>query len=170
MCIRDRGVGTRTNTDAEIYFSHTYSIEEPALKQEYEEFIGKLSDALSFDTKQKEFDYNPQDIEELYNDVCRNTDKYTIGHRFLSKYEPDKIIEMLAKSSSEQLGDVRGILFAVYRYAVKSEFDEKDIEAMKQLLGLVEEKCNEENDWDKIQMMQINWLKSNLNQFIQQMS
>lgn len=41
---------------------------------------------------------------------------------------------------------------------------------MKQLLGLVEEKCNEENDWDKIQMMQINWLKSNLNQFIQQMS
>lgn len=165
-----KGVGTRTNTDAEIYFSHTYSIEEPALKQEYEEFIGKLSDALSFDTKQKEFDYNPQDIEELYNDVCRNTDKYTIGHRFLSKYEPDKIIEMLAKSSSEQLGDFRGILFAVYRYAVKSEFDEKDIEAMKQLLGLVEEKCNEENDWDKIQMMQINWLKSNLNQFIQQMS
>lgn len=45
-----KGVGTRTNTDAEIYFSHTYSIEEPALKQEYEEFIGKLSDALSFDT------------------------------------------------------------------------------------------------------------------------
>lgn len=88
----------------------------------------------------------------------------------MSKYEPDKIIEMLAKSSSEQLGDFRGILFAVYRYAVKSEFDEKDIEAMKQLLGLVEEKCNEENDWDKIQMMQINWLKSNLNQFIQQMS
>ena len=165
-----KGVGTRTNTDAEIYFSHTYSIEEPALKQEYEEFIGKLSDALSFDTKQKEFDYNPQDIEELYNDICRNTDKYTIGHRFLSKYEPDKIIEMLAKSSSEQLGDFRGILFAVYRYAVKSEFDEKDIEAMKQLLGLVEEKCNEENDRDKIQMMQINWLKSNLNQFIQQMS
>lgn len=41
---------------------------------------------------------------------------------------------------------------------------------MKQLLELVEEKCNEENDWDKIQMMQINWLKSNLNQFIQQMS
>ena len=44
-----------------------------------------------------------------------------------------------------------------------------DIEAMKQLLKLIEVKLNGENQWDKIQLMQINWLKSNLNQFIGQM-
>lgn len=40
---------------------------------------------------------------------------------------------------------------------------------MKQLLKLIEVKLNEENQWDKIQLMQINWLKLNLNQFIEQM-
>lgn len=40
---------------------------------------------------------------------------------------------------------------------------------MKQLLVLVEEKVDGENQWDKIQRMQIDWLKLNLNEFISQM-
>lgn len=76
---------------------------------------------------------------------------------------------MLMKSTSRQLQSFRGILFVVYRHTKKGEFDEADIEAMKQLLKLIEVKLNGENQWDKIQLMQINWLKSNLNQFIGQM-
>ena len=116
------------------------------------------------------FSYDPEDIEELYNNVCRNTYDYITGHRFLSKYNMDNIGEMLLKSTSEQLHDFRGILFAVYRNAGKGEFDEKDIEAMKQLLAIVEDKYDGENMWDKIQLMQINWLKSNLKDFIEQIS
>ncbi len=39
---------------------------------------------------------------------------------------------------------------------------------MRQLLKSIEEKCDEKNQWDKIQLMQINWLKLNLNLFIEQ--
>ena len=47
---------------------------------------------------------------------------------------------------------------------------EKDIEALEQLLKNVDEKYNGKNSWDKIQLMQIKWLKLNLKQFINQMS
>ncbi len=57
----------------------------------------------------------------------------------------------------------------MYRYARKGEFDEKNIEAMKKLRMLVDEKLDEDNQCGKIQLMQIKWLKLNLNQFIGQM-
>ena len=165
-----KGIGRKTNTDADIFFSHTYSIEDEKIKRVYEEFLKQLAESISFENKQQIFSYDPEDIEELYNNVCRNTNDYITGHRFLSKYNMDSIGEMLLKSTSEQLQDFRGILFAVYRNAGKGEFDEKDIEAMKQLLAIVEEKYDGENMWDKIQLMQINWLKSNLKDFIEQIS
>ena len=77
---------------------------------------------------------------------------------------------MLLKSTSKQLDDFRGILFAIYRHAGKGEFDENDIDAMKQLLKKVEEKITGENSWDKIQLMQIDYLMQNLKQFIKQLS
>lgn len=165
-----KGIGSKTNTDADIFFSHTYCIEDEKIKRVYEEFLKQLAESISFENKQQMFSYDPEDIEELYNNVCRNTNDYITGHRFLSKYNMDNIGEMLLKSTSEQLHDFRGILFAVYRNAGKGEFDEKDIEAMKQLLAIVEEKYDGENMWDKIQLMQINWLKSNLKDFIEQIS
>ena len=165
-----KGIGSKTNTDADIFFSHTYCIEDEKIKRVYEEFLKQLAESISFENKQQMFSYDPEDIEELYNNVCRNTNDYITGHRFLSKYNMDNIGEMLLKSTSEQLHDFRGILFAVYRNAGKGEFNEKDIEAMKQLLAIVEEKYDGENMWDKIQLMQLNWLKSNLKDFIEQIS
>ena len=165
-----KGIGSKTNTDADIFFSHTYSIEDEKIKRVYEEFLKQLAESISFENKQQMFSYDPEDIEELYNNVCRNTNDYITGHRFLSKYNMDNIGEMLLKSTSEQLHDFRGILFAVYRNAGKGEFDEKDVEAMKQLLHMVKDRCNGDNQWDKIQKMQINWLISNLKKFIEQMS
>lgn len=58
----------------------------------------------------------------------------------------------------------------VYRDSGIRDFDERDIESMRQLLELINEKCNRDNQWDKIQLMQINWLKLNLEQFVEQLS
>ena len=88
----------------------------------------------------------------------------------LSRYDQVRVVEMLMEATSKQIDDFRGILFAVYRYAVKGQFDEKDINSMKNLLILLEGKCKSDNPWDKIQQMQINMLKSNLTQFIKQMT
>lgn len=155
--------------DAEIFFEYQYDIEDVIIKEEYEAFMHRLLEAISYKEAMNSFTYDPSELENFYVDICKNSTFYISGHRFLSKYDQGKVVEMLTESTSKQLQNFRGILFAVYRYAKKGEFDEADIEAMKQLLKLIEVKLNEENQWDKIQLMQINWLKLNLNQFIEQM-
>lgn len=164
-----RSIGKKTNTSADIFFAHAYSIEDEALKEKYEEFIRKLDEAIEFEQEQADFSYEPNVLSEFYTDVCMNTAKYVHGHQFISKYDQAKILNMLFDSSSAQIQDFRGVLFAVYRYAGKNEFDEKDVDAMRKLLGLVREARNGEHHWDKIQLMQINWLCLNLEQFIKQM-
>ena len=76
--------------------------------------------------------------------------------------------KLVQKSTSEQLQDFREILLAVYHNATKGEFDEKDIEAIKQLLKMLEEN-NSESQRDRIQLEQIEWLKYNLRDFIRHM-
>lgn len=169
-----KGIGRKDNLDADIYFAHTFSFANEEIKNEYECFLNRFSKSISFEDPQQIFSYAPQDIENLYNNVCRNTYAYLNEHRFLSKYNLDNIIEMLLKSTSKQLNDFRGVLFAIYRHVGKGEFDKRDIEAMMQLQEKLQEKIQEndscENTWDKIQLMQINFLRSNLEQFINQMS
>ncbi|MDE6434377.1 MAG: KAP family NTPase [Lachnospiraceae bacterium] len=163
-----RGLGKKANTRADKFFAHTYDIEDDILKEKYEYFIKKLAEAIEFEQEQASFSYEPNALNELYTDICMDTAKYTRGHQFISKYDLTKIISMLLDSSSAQIDDFRGILFAVYRDARKNEFDEKDVEALRKLLELVEETRNGEHNWDKIQLMQINWLCLNLEQFIKQ--
>jgi hypothetical protein len=165
-----KGIKINNDIDSDIYFAYNRDIEDKKIKKIYEDFLKQLSEVISFQTKQNIFSYSPQDIEDLYNNICKNTYLYTKNHRFLSKYNLDNIVDMLLKSTSKQLDDFRGILFAIYRHAVKGEFDENDIDAMKQLLKKVEEKITGENSWDKIQFMQIDYLMQNLKQFIKQLS
>ncbi len=169
MIANAKGIGRKLNMDAELFFEYRYDIEDAKIKEAYEVFMHRLLEAISYKESMNSFTYNPLELEEFYVDICKNSTFYISGHRFLSKYDQGKIVEMLMKSTSEQLQIFREILFAVYRYAKNGEFDEKDIEAMKQLLKLLETTLNGENKWDKIQLMQINWLKLNLNQFIGQM-
>lgn len=149
---------------------HTYDdIEDEELNQEYKEFVKRLSAAIEQENSRQKFSYNPDDIKALYMDICKNEEKYIEGYSFLNKYDPYEIKEMLKHCTSEQMNDFRGILLAVFRNASKNQFDKKDVEMMKQLLELIEEIDAEENEWDKIQEMQMDFLKANLMQFIRQM-
>lgn len=67
----------------------------------------------------------------------------------MNKYDPYMIKEMLKSCTSEQIKEFRGILLVVYRNASKNQFDKKDVEMMKLLLGLIGEIYNEENEWVK---------------------
>lgn len=148
---------------------HIYDIEDEKLNQEYKEFVKRLSAAIEQENRRQKFSYNPDDIKTLYIDICKNEKKYIEGHSFLNKYDPYMIKEMLKSCTSEQIKEFRGILLVVYRNASKNQFDKKDVEMMKLLLGLIGEIYNEENEWDKIQVKQIKWLQENLEQFIRKM-
>lgn len=164
-----RGIGKKVDISTDILIAHTYNFEDEIIKEKYEDFIKKLAETIEFEQKQADFSYESNALNEFYTDICKNTEKYTRGHQFISKYDLTKIMSMLLNSSSAQINDFRGILFAVYRYAGKNEFDEEDVDALRKLLGLVEETRNGEHNWDKIQLMQINWLCLNLEKFIKQM-
>lgn len=164
-----RGLGKKANASADIFFTHTYYIEDEILKVKYEDFIKKLAEAIDFEQEQTDFSYDPNTLNEFYTGICNDTLKYTRGHKFISKYDLTKIISMLLNSSSAQIQIFRRILSTVYQYARKNEFDEKDVGALRKLHELLKEARNREHNWDKIQLMQINWLCLNLKQFIKQM-
>ncbi len=163
------GIGMAAGLSVDLFFAHTYSIEDNAIKEKYEEFIKKLADAIGHEHVQADFSYEPSAIHKFYVDVCKNKERYIHGHQFISKYNLVRISEMLLDCTSKQMQDFRGILFAMYRNAGKNDFDERDVDALQQLLSLVEETRNGEHNWDKIQLMQINWLCINLKDFIKQM-
>lgn len=165
-----KGINQQVDISADIYFSREYNFDNDTLREVYNDFLQKITEAISLENKQQVLLYNPDNIESLYNDICKNTANYTMKNQFLSRYDQVRVVEMLMEATSKQIDDFRGILLAVYRYAVKGQFDEKDIDSMNNLLILLEEKCKSDNQWDKIQQMQINMLKSNLTQFIKQMT
>ena len=65
----------------------------------------------------------------------------------------------------------RDVLFAVYRYASKIDFIETDIDTMKTVIELIQKRVESQDyDIDKIQVLQLKYLCSNLKTFISQMS
>ena len=129
---------------------------------------------MNIKKSQDGFSYNPTDIENLYECVAKERYKISDNHEFISKYNVSQLVEMLFHASAGQIEDFRGTLFAIYRYAGKADFIEADINTMKELLQVVQEKINsndyQDYDIDKIQLKQLHWLCGNLKTFITQMS
>ncbi len=165
--------GKGDEIDSDLLFLPMYDFEGEE-KREFEDFIGQLSESMNFKNTQNEFSYNPDDLKDLYEFVIKEKYKISNSHEFISRYDVAQLVEMLFCASSKQIMNFRGALFAVYRYAGKTDFVEADINAMREILELIQQKINS-NDYqryaiDKIQLKQIGWLCDNLNTFISQMS
>lgn len=163
-----RGKGDSISSD--LLFLPMYDVEGEE-KKELEDFFAELSEAMNIKQSQNDFSYNPNEIGNLYSQVIKEEHKISRNKEFLSTYNVNGIVEMLFHASAKQIDDFRGTLFAVYRYACKTDFIEADVKAMKEIITLVQEKLNSQDyDLDKIQVRQMNWLCSNLKIFISQMS
>ena len=101
---------------------------------------------------------------------CRNKQQFIIHHSFLGRFEVDKLMKMFEKCTSEQIDDFRGLLFVFYRDVAKNEYEESDKVALSHLLESLQEKISEKNNnWDRIQLLQIEYLISNLKEFVSKM-
>ena len=109
-----------------------------------------MIEAIDFEKESIEFAYKPSELNEFYYDVCLNTEKYSRGNQFISKYNSEKIIEMLKGCSARQISIFREILFVVYRNAYKNEFIEADIEALRKIKEMAELEKDKNDSWDKI--------------------
>ena len=139
------------------------------VKKKYRSFMSGLSESIEGRKDYIDFSYMPKDIHEFYEAACKNKQRYIIQHKFISRFDISKLTTMLGKSSAEQINDFRGILFVFYRDVARNEYDEDDRKALSQLLESIEKKRKGKNNWDKIQLLQIDYLKSNISDFISKM-
>lgn len=163
-----RGKGNKIDSD--LLFLPMYEF-EGCEKNEFARFVEQLSESMNVSEKQDIFSYNPNDIDSLYDYVIKEKNEISLRHKFISKYNAEKLVEMLLHSSSKQIHSFRGVLFAVYRYANKDDFVQEDCNVMKEILRLVQDKIESKDcNIDKIQIKQLDWLCDNLKTFISQMS
>ena len=113
--------GKGNNIDSELLFLTMYDLEGKE-KEELKIFYELLSKSMNCKKYKNDFSYNPNNIKELYDYVIREQHKISSNHEFISRYNVNRIVEMLFHATAKQIGDFRGILFAVYRYADKSDF------------------------------------------------
>ena len=166
--------GKGRDIDSHLLFLPMYDNLEENEKAEFKNFTEQLSESMNFRNNQNDFSYNPSDLKDLYESVLKERYKISGNHEFISKYNVSQLVEMLFQASARQIEDFRGTLFAIYRHAGKADFIEADINTMKELLQVVQEKINSNDyqnyDIDKIQLLQLRYLCRNLKTFITQMS
>ena len=91
-------------------------------------------------------------------------------HRFVSLYNSEKIVDMLFQCTAQQIDDFRGALFLAYRNSTSEDFEEADRIAMQEMLDRIySRKKNHPKQFDKIQLLQMNYLCDNLKRFINQL-
>lgn len=161
--------GKGNDIDSDILFLPMYDFVEGE-KEEYDDFVSQLKESMNDRGEQNFFSYDPDDVKDLYDYVMKERNNISQNHEFIGRFNINQLIKMLFKASAKQIGDFRGALFAVYRYASKADFLETDVAAMKEMLRLIETKLDAKDyDMDKIQLKQMDWLCGNLRKFISQM-
>ena len=155
--------------DPEMLLFHRLKFEDENENQQFLDFIQTLQDAMEFaNNTDFIFSYNPDEIHSLYLYVVKNRQQATAGHAFISKYEIGKLVKMIFACNPCQLSDWRSILLSVYRHSIKGDFLDADRLFMEDLIIEIEEALGTVKD--KICLMHLNYLISNLKEFIEQLS
>lgn len=138
-------------------------------KRLFENFKKAMEESIKSSQQDTEcFSYKPIDIDVLR----KKADSITqYSHRFISLYDLDKIVDMLFQCNAQQLHIFRSVMLSVYRNVSDGQFEIDDYNFMERMLDLIDvKKGSPPENFDKIQLMQINYLCGNLEMFISQSS
>ena len=134
-------------------------------------FIEEMLSVLSEKNKETfNFDYKPENIDKIYNYIFDNRDSFINKRVFASKLDNEKLVELLKNSSSRQIRRIRSCFSTVYSFSNINEFFVDDRESLQDLKGKVEELIINNTKIDKIQKLQLNYLVSNLNDYIERLN
>ena len=157
------------SSQAVIWGIYGGETDRKVVQDKYQAFIKELKYAIESYDEFSEFSYNPSAIHELYLNACRNKQQYIKNHSFIGRFEPSKLVSMLSECSSQQIDDFRGVLFVFYRNVAKNEYDESDRLILERFLTMLNKRVREKHNWDRIQLLQIDYLISNVKEFIEKM-
>lgn len=160
------------NIDPDILFLNDFDYESESARQQFKDFLQDLQKAINIAFCAKsDFSYHPDDLEPLRRNIIQNKAEMVAGHIFISKFDLEKVVTMLFQCSPLQLQHWRDILFAVYRNALKSDFLDADRLYMSELVEKIESVLSEkEKHMDRIVLLQIRYLISNLKGFVENLS
>lgn len=140
--------------------------DDTEVMNKYQDFMKRFAEAIDNSNKNVSFSYKPEDIESFYHYVRQHKHIYMSQHHFISNLDNRKLVSMLINCTAEEISSFRSILLSVYDGATIETYDDSDKEALNDLLGRLGKIIPEKSNWDKIQWMQIDYLKFNLSEFI----
>lgn len=160
------------NIDPDILFLNDFNHESESARRQFKDFLQDLQKAINIALcTESDFSYRPEDLESLHHNVRQNKAEMVAGHIFISKFDLEKIVDMIFQCNPAQIHHWRSILFAIYRHALKSDFLDADCLYMGELVEKIESVLSErEKQMDRIVLLQIRYLLSNLKGFIERLS
>lgn len=155
------------NVDIQRLMLRYFEFETDEEKELFDIFKKEIEESIKKSQQDTEdFSYDPAEIDVLRKQADSVT-RYT--HRFISLYDLDKLVGMLFMSTAQQIDDFRGVMFSVYRNAMPDQFEIDDYKFMENMIALIDSKKESTpGNFDKIQLLQIDYLCSNLRMFIKQ--
>ena len=161
---------THPSSSQEIIWGLTSKIsDDTEVMNKYQDFMKRFAEAIDNSNKNVIFSYKPEDIESFYHYVRQHKHIYVSQHHFISNLDNRKLVSMLINCTAEEISSFRNILFSVYDGATKETYDDSDKDALNDLLGRLEKIAPEKSNWDKIQWMQIDYMKQNITEFIRKL-
>lgn len=163
--------GREDNIELDLLFLDHFEFNSEDKKEAFDDFANDIKEAIVKPVNIFGFTYSPEDIYNFYRYVAKHNDAVTSGHAFISKFDFDRLLDMIFACNPSQLHDVRGIFLAVYRHAMKGDFVEDDVVFMQDLLSKINEHLSDMSDNDdRIIKLQLSYLIGNLEHFIKQLS
>lgn len=140
--------------------------EPPELVSEFKDLKKRMTESLlAKESSPFGFDYEQNQISSFYTAVINNETKILSGGSFANRLNMDRVADLFAKSTPEQMEDIRGIFVAVYRAGNIKQVLGEDLEAIE-ILAMRIEKDSQNSGLDKVQRLQYKWFLENLKEII----
>lgn len=138
---------------------------------EFYKFIHEIEDFQKNIKKNIDgFTYNPNDISNFYESLIKSKRTFINEGGFINKFDIERLIKMLKTASPSQIEEFRGIVRHIYlSFSNIKDFFLCDLPALKELVTQLDSIDFEKENIDKIQKLQINWLKENLKEVIERL-
>ena len=150
---------------AGIQLETTESIEELQIFKE------ELSKKAKLNNKNElKFDYSKESIEDFCDYIYKNRNSFISKRCFAEKIINERFVELLKKCNAYEISELRNAFHTVYSFSNIKDFFAGDRDSLVDLKKRIEEMVNSDNEYDKIQLKQINYFINYLNELIETLS
>lgn len=157
-------------TKDQIMFHNQIKLETQEAIDEFYQFKKEIEEKLSKnDSALFNFDYSIQNLQKFCIEVESKSGTFVSKRCFAQKLDTDKFIELLKKCNAKQIQQLRGMFQLVYSFSNIDEFFSGDKETLVILKNKIEILIKTYKLFDRIQLKQINYLISNLGEFIERL-